>query len=39
MLGGEVTGITLVYAEKVKFIEYTFRAAHRDAAAGIVQVA
>jgi hypothetical protein len=39
MLGPQVIGITLMYAEKVKFIEYTFRAAHRDAAAGIVQVA
>jgi hypothetical protein len=29
MLGPEVTGITLVYAEKVKFIAFTFPAAHR----------
>jgi hypothetical protein len=30
MLGGGVTGITLVYAEKVKFIAFTFRPSHAD---------
>ena len=29
MLGLKVTGITLVYAEKVKFISFTFPVLHR----------
>jgi hypothetical protein len=29
MLGAAVTGITLVYEEKVKFIAFTFPASHR----------
>jgi len=29
MLGPEVTGITLVFAEKVKFIAFTFPNIHR----------
>jgi hypothetical protein len=29
MLGAEVSGITLVYAEKVKFISFTFPAHNR----------
>jgi hypothetical protein len=33
MLGAEVTGLTLVYAEKVKFIAFTFPAPHRGRAA------
>lgn len=32
MLGLKVTRITLVYAEKVKFIAFTFPASHRDRA-------
>jgi hypothetical protein len=30
MLGGVVTGITLVFAENVKFIAFTFQPSHVD---------
>ena len=38
MLGVEVTGLTLVYAEKVKFIAFTFPAPHLRRSFGIVVV-